>query len=173
MELKARVNNFRNRLPFIPYNLLLFGKSIASQVSSLPMSYSVKHLIEQSVNQLNSILKTLVGSEMYRPSSQLPEYRTVMDFYGVGTILGSQLMTDTGDTRRLHNRKSITAFAWFDAHQFQSGALDIKSISISKRSSPSLRKTLFQIVSVILKTQPENNAVFNFINLLRVLPISG
>lgn len=91
----------------------------------------------------------------------------------VFTILGSQLMAETGDTRRLYNRKSITAFAGFDAHPFQSGVLDIKSISISKRGSPSLCKTLLQIVSVILKAQPENNAVFNFINLLRVLSISG
>ena len=133
------------------------------------MTDSVKLLIEQSVNQLNSILETLaaIRSEMDRLSSQLPEYNTVMDFYGVGTVLGSQLMAEIGDTRRFHNRKAITAFAGLDAPPYQSGALDVKSRSISKRGSPSLRKTLFQIVSVIIQTQPENNAVYQFLDKKR------
>ncbi len=139
------------------------------QVSTLPMSDSVKLLIEQSVNQLNSILETLaaIRNEMDRLSSQLPEYNTVMDFYGVGTVLGSQLMAEVGDTRRFHNRKAITAFAGLDAPPYQSGTLDVKSISISKRGSPSLRKTLFQIISVIIETQPENNSVYQFLDKKR------
>lgn len=139
------------------------------QVSTLPMNDSVKLLIEQSVNQLNSILETLaaIRSEMDRLSSQLPEYNTVMDFYGVGTVLGSQLIAEIGDTRRFHNRKAITAFAGLDAPPYQSGTLDIKSRSISKRGSPSLRKTLFQIISVILQTQPKNNAIYQFLDKKR------
>lgn len=72
------------------------------------MSDSIKLLVEQSVNQLNSILETLaaIRNEMNRLSLQLPEYNTVMNFYGVGTILGSQLMAEIGDTRRFHNRKA-------------------------------------------------------------------
>ena len=133
------------------------------------MNDSVKLLIEQSVNQLNSILETLaaIRNEMDRLSSQLPEYNTVMDFYGVGTVLGSQLMAEIGDTRRFHNRKAITAFAGLDAPPYQSGTLDVKSRSISKRGSPSLRKTLFQILSVILITQPENNVVYQFLDKKR------
>ena len=139
------------------------------QVSTLPMTNSVKLLIEQSAGQLNSILETLaaIRTEMNRLSSQLPEYNTVMGFFGVGTVLGSQLMAEIGDTRRFHNRKAITAFAGLDAPPFQSGSLDVKSRSISKRGSPSLRKTLFQIVSVILQTQPENNVIYQFLDKKR------
>ena len=104
---------------------------------------------------------------MDRLSSQLHEYNTVMDFYGVGTVLGSQLIAEIGDTRRFHNRKAITAFAGLDSPPYQSGTLDIKSRSISKRGSPSLRKTLFQIVSVILQKQPEDNPVYEFIDKKR------
>ncbi len=72
------------------------------QVSTLPMSDSVKLLITQSVCLLNSILETLstVRKEMDRLSSQLPEYNTVMDLFGVGKILGSQLMSEIGDTKK-------------------------------------------------------------------------
>ena len=139
------------------------------QVNTLPMTDSIKLLVEQSVNQLNSILETLaaIRNEMNRLSLQLPEYNTVMNFYGVGTILGSQLMAEIGDTRRFHNRKAITAFAGLDAPPFQSGGLDVKSRSISKRGSPSLRKTLFQVIDVIIKKQPENNVVYQFLDKKR------
>ena len=139
------------------------------QVSTLPASDSVKLIVTQSVCQLNSILETLaaVRNEMDRLSSKLPEYDTVMDLFGVGKILGSQLMADIGDTRRFHNRKAITAFAGLDASPYQSGNIDIKSRSISKRGSPSLRKTLFQVVSVILQNKPEDNAVYQFLDKKR------
>ncbi len=139
------------------------------QVSTLPMSDSVKLLITQSVCLLNSILEILstVRKEMDRPSSQLPEYNTVMDLFGVGKVFGSQLMSEIGDTRRFHNRKAVTAFAGLDAPPYQSGNLDIKSRSISKRGSPSLRKTLFQVVDVILQKKPENNAVYQFLDKKR------
>ena len=139
------------------------------QVSTLPASDSVKLIVTQSVCQLNSILETLaaVRNEMDRLSSKLPEYDTVMDLFGVGKILGSQLMADIGDTKRFHNRKAITAFAGLDASPYQSGNIDIKSRSISKRGSPSLRKTLFQVVSVILQNKPEDNAVYQFLDKKR------
>lgn len=139
------------------------------QVSTLPASDSVKLIIIQSVCQLNSILETLaaVRNEMDRLSSQLPEYDTVMDLFGVGKVLGSQLMADIGDTRRFHNQKAVTAFAGLDPSPYQSGNLDIKSRSISKRGSPSLRKTLFQVVSVILQNKPEDNVVYQFLDKKR------
>lgn len=60
------------------------------------MTDSVKLLIEHSVDQLNSFLETLaaIRNETDKLSSQLPEYNTVMDFYSVGTVLGSQLIAE-------------------------------------------------------------------------------
>ncbi len=100
-------------------------------------------------------------------SSQLPEYKTVMEMYGVGTVLSSQLIADIGNVKRFHSRRAITAFASLNAPPYQSGNLDIKSRSISKRGSSSLRKTLFQVVSVIIQKQPEDNPVYQFINKKR------
>lgn len=140
-----------------------------TQVSTISLTDSVKLLITQSAMQLNSILETLaaVRNEMDRLSSQLPEYDTVMAFYGVGTVLGSQLMAEIGDVRRFHNRKAITAFAGLDAPPFQSGNLDVKSRSISKRGSSSLRKTLFLVVSFIIQNKPQNDPVYLFLDKKR------
>lgn len=139
------------------------------QVCSLPASDSVKFLVTQSVSQLNYLLETLaaVRNEMNSLSSQLPEYDTVMEMYGVGTVLGSQLIADIGDTRRFHSRRAITAYAGLDAPPYQSGTVDVKSRSISKRGSSSLRKTLFQIIVVILQNQPEDNPIYQFLDKKR------
>lgn len=140
-----------------------------TQVCILPLTDSVKLLITQSVTQLNSILEALaaIRNEMDRLSSQLPEYDTVMAFYGVGAVLGSQLMAEIGDVRRFHNRKAITAFAGLDAPPFQSGNLDVKSRSISKRGSPAVRKILFQIMTVIIQNQPLDEPVYQFLDKKR------
>lgn len=140
-----------------------------TQVSILPLTDSVKLLITQSVTQLNSILEALaaIRNEMDRLSSQLPEYDTVMAFYGVGTVLGSQLIAEIGDVRRFHNRKAITAFAGLDAPPFQSGNLDVKSRNISKRGSSAIRKTLFQIMTVIIQNQPLDEPVYQFLDKKR------
>ncbi|HAR84502.1 MAG TPA: hypothetical protein DCR69_02130 [Clostridium sp.] len=42
------------------------------------------------------------------------------------------------------------AFAGIDSSPYQSGTIDIKSRSISKRGSASLRKTLFQVMDCII-----------------------
>ena len=100
-------------------------------------------------------------------SEQLPEHNVVMEMYGVGKVLAPQLIAEIGDTRRFHSRKAITAFAGLDAPPYQSGNIDVKSRSISKRGSPHLRKTLFQVVDVILKNSPEDEPVYQFLDKKR------
>jgi transposase len=100
-------------------------------------------------------------------SSQLPEYETVMNMYGVGTVLGSQLIAEIGDISRLKSSKSLIALAGIDPPPNQSGQVDVKSRSISKRGSPSLRKTLFQIMQVIIQNQPADEPVYQFLDRKR------
>lgn len=98
---------------------------------------------------------------------QLPEYGTVIDMFGVGKILGPQLMAEVGDTRRFRNHRAITAFAGLDAPPHQSGTVDVKSRNISKRGSAQLRKTLFQIIKCYLLLQPQNEPVYQFLDKKR------
>lgn len=100
-------------------------------------------------------------------SELLPEHDVVMEMFGVGKVLAPQLMAEIGDTRRFHSRKAITAFAGLDAPPYQSGNIDVKSRSISKRGSPHLRKTLFQVIGVILKNSPEDEPVYRFLDKKR------
>ena len=140
-----------------------------TQVSVLPMTDSVIKIISEAASLLNSNLETLgvLRNEMDRLSSQLPEYETVMNLYGVGKVLGSQLIAEIGDVRRLKHSKSLVALAGIDPPPNQSGQNDPKLRSISKRGSPSLRKTLFQIMTIIIQNQPADEPVYQFLDKKR------
>ncbi len=140
-----------------------------TQVCSLPMTDSVKKIVEESAKLLNSTLETLaaIRIEMDKLASQLPEYETVMSLYGVGHVFCSQLIAEIGDVKRFEHSKSIVALAGIDPPPNQSGKVDVKSRSISKRGSPALRKTLFQIMQVILQKQPADEPVYQFLDKKR------
>ena len=140
-----------------------------TQVNTLPMTDAVKKIIEESAKLLNSTLEALAvfRAEMDKLSSQLPEYDTVMSLYGVGRVFCSQLIAEIGDVRHFEHSKSIVAMAGIDPPPNQSGKVNVKSRSISKRGSPHLRKTLFQIMQVILQKQPANEPVYQFLDKKR------
>ena len=140
-----------------------------TQVSVLPMTDSVIKIITEAAALLNSTLETLrtLRDEMDRLSSTLPEYEVVMEFYGVGKVLGSQLIAEIGDVRRLDSSKSLVALAGIDPPPNQSGQVDPKSRSISKRGSPALRKILFQIMAIIIQNKPVNDPVYQFLDKKR------
>jgi transposase len=65
------------------------------------------------------------------------------------------------------NRGSIVAFAGIDPEVNQSGKQESKSNPATKRGSPHLRKTLFQVVSTYLKHSPVNEPVYQFLDKKR------
>lgn len=140
-----------------------------TQVSVLPMTDSIVKIITEAALMLNSTLETLCAfrDEMDRLSSMLPEYKVVMELYGVGKVLGSQLIAEIGDVRRLERSKSLVALAGIDPPPNQSGQVDQKSRSISKRGSPALRKTLFQIMTIIIQNKPDDDPVYQFLDKKR------
>lgn len=100
-------------------------------------------------------------------AAQLPEYPFVMRIFGVGPVLGPQLMAEIGDVRRFARKQSLVAFAGVDAPPCQSGAFESKNRHISKCRSPRLRKTLFQIMSTIIQHAPADDPVFQFLDRKR------
>lgn len=136
---------------------------------SISLTNSTVLLISNAITQLNTICETIanLANEMNKLSSSLPEYAVVMSMFGVGQVLGSQLIAEIGDVSRFHNKKALVGFAGLDTPPFQSGTFNSQSRSISKRGSGNLRKTLFQIMQVILQNAPTDNSVFQFMNKKR------
>ena len=140
-----------------------------AQVSTLPKTEATKSLITHAVNQLNTVAETLssIQQEMLELASKLPEFPVVMKMFGVGDILGPQLMAEIGDIRRFERKQSLIAFAGVDAPPCQSGTFESKNHHISKRGSPRLRKTLFQVMSTLLQHAPVDDPVFQFLDRKR------
>jgi hypothetical protein len=65
------------------------------------------------------------------------------------------------------HKGALVAFAGSDAPPFQSGQFESCNRSISKRGSSTLRKTLFQVMDVLLKTAPAQDSVFQFLDRKR------
>jgi len=139
------------------------------QVSLLPKNDTSKLLVEQAVAQLRAAASALAAlrKEMQTLAADLPEYPVVMKMFGVGPVLGPQLMAEIGDVRRFHSRRALVAFAGIDSPPCQSGQMDVHSRRISKRGSASLRRTLFLVMSVILQNAPSGEPVFQFMDRKR------
>ena len=137
--------------------------------TTLPKNDNTKLLITTAAQQLLAGKMTLAAlrAEMARLARQLPEYDTVHAMYGVGEITAAQLMAEIGDVRRFHSKKALVAFAGIDAPPYQSGQIDVRSRSISKRGSASLRRTLFLVMGVLLQCAPMDEPVYQFMNKKR------
>lgn len=128
-----------------------------------------KTLVQEAANQLTAISRSVetYRTEMNKLASQLPEYPVVMQMYGVGESLGPQLMAEIGDVRRFQRKQSLVAFAGIDPAPNESGDYHSRSNKTTKRGSPYLRKTLFNIMTIHLQRSPLDEPVFQFLDKKR------
>ena len=143
--------------------------SACGHFSVMPKNDTTKILVEQAVSQLQATSAALAAlrNEMQSLAASLPEHPIVMGMFGVGPALGPQLMAEIGDVRRFHSKKALVAFAGIDAPPYQSGQMEIRSRSISKRGSAVLRRTLFLVMSAILRCSPADEPVYQFMDRKR------
>jgi len=137
--------------------------------TTLPKSSGTKLLITSAATELTAVSKVLatVKTEVIRLASQLPEWETVQAMYGVGEITGAQLMAELGDIRRFPNRGAIVGFSGIDPEVNESGSHIRESNPTSKRGSPHLRRTLFQVVNAYCMKSPKAEPVYQFLDKKR------
>ena len=123
----------------------------------VPKSGVTKVLVQEAANQLSSTSRSVetYRAEMECLASMLPEYPVVMEMYGVGKSFGPQLMAEIGDVRRFERKQSLVALAGIDPMPNQSGDKNVRSNKSSKRGSPYLRKTLFNVMGIYLMCASE------------------
>ena len=174
MSLNAFTEHYQNWCHRKKYN---FSKSKAEEIYGaakelipvLPKDDFTKRLIKQAVDQLDIASRTVeeLRTLMDDTAARLPEYPVVMAMKGVGPSLGPQLMAEIGDVTRFTHRNAITAFAGVDPGVNESGDYSQKSVHASKHGSPELRKTLFQVMDVLIKTKPQDDPVYLFMDKKR------
>ena len=138
-------------------------------IAVFPKDDNTKMLIRQAVAMLNTASETVenLRIKMDETASALPEYPVVMAMNGVGSTLGPQLMAEIGDVTRFTHREALTAFAGVDPGKNDSGKHVQKSVRTSKKGSPHLRRTLFQIVDGLIKRSPIDDPVYVFMDKKR------
>lgn len=146
----------------------IYGKA-KELVPVLPKDDLTRKILHQAIEQLDSASKTVeeLRTLMNETAAKLPEYNIVMEMKGVGPSLGPQLMAEIGDVSRFTHKGAITAFAGVDPGVNESGSYTQKSVPTTKRGSSLLRKTLFQVMDVLIKTHPEDDPVYQFIDKKR------
>ena len=146
----------------------IYGKA-KEIVPVLPKDELTKKIIHQAIEQLNTASKTVedLRTLMNETASKLPEYDIVMAMKGVGPSLGPQLMAEIGDVTRFTHKSAITAFAGVDPGVNESGTYNQKSVPVTKRGSAHLRKALFQVMDILIKTHPEDDDVYKFLDKKR------
>lgn len=138
-------------------------------IAVFPKDDNTKMLIRQAVAMLNIASETVesLRQGMNGIASTLQEYPVVMAMNGVGASLGPQLIAEIGDVTRFTHRGALTAFAGVDPGKNDSGQHIQKSVRTTKKGSPSLRKTLFQIMDGLIKRSPVDDAVYAFMDKKR------
>jgi len=134
----------------------------------IPMTETAKRLIAQVTSQINTVSETInnLACEMKSLAASLPEYPVVMEFRGVGDILGPQLIAEIGDIYRYFKKSSLVRFAGLEPVENQSGKFR-GGESISKQGSPHLRRTLFLVMDCLLKHAPVDDPIFQFLDRKR------
>ena len=174
LSLNAFVDHYQKWCKRRKYN---FSKDKAEEIYGaakelvpvLPKDDLTKLIVKQAIEQLNTASKTVeeLRALMNETAAKLPEYPVVMAMKGAGPSLGPQLMAEIGDVTRFTHKGAITAFAGVDPGVNESGTYEQKSVPTSKRGSSSLRKTLFQVMDCLVKTKPQDDPVYAFIDKKR------
>ena len=146
----------------------LYTDSIG-HIVTLPKNNNTKLLIQTAAKELISANEFLavVRNEMIRLAKELPEYETVIAMFGVGEVTAAQLMAEIGDVRNYPRRSSLVGFAGVDPEVNQSGKMNVQSNPSTKRGSPHLRKTLYQIMTIYLRLAPQDEPVYQFLDKKR------
>ena len=174
MSQNSFVNHYQNWCKRKKFN---FSQSKAEEIYGIAKELvpvlskddTTKFIIRQAVEQLNSASATAesLRTLMNETASKLPEYPVVMAMKGVGTSLDPQLIAEIGDVSRFTHKGAITAFAGVYPGVNSSGSYVQKSVPTSKRCSSNLRKTLFQVMDILIKTYPQDDPVYLFLDKTR------
>ena len=135
----------------------------------LPNSPVTKAVVVEAVRVLHEIeiSRDTILAQMQELAKSLPEFSLVNSFSCVGEVLTPMIIAEIGDVRRFKNKHSLIAYAGIDAPPYQSGTFNATERHISKRGNSYLRKVGFEIIQSLIKHQPIDDPVYDFIQKKR------
>lgn len=103
-----------------------------------------KQIIEQL--QYYELERKSIIERMVTLGKKYPLYSQLLSVPGIGPNLAIRLIAEVGDLSLFENSSQLIAYAGIDPTVYQSGNLDGKGLSISKKGNKYLRKILFLVI---------------------------
>lgn len=107
--------------------------------------------VEELRKECDDILETITSL-----ASTLDEYEWILSIDGVGPNLAGRIIAEIGDIRRFKSREALIAYVGLDPNINQSGTIDGKHLSISKKGNKRLRCLLYLAVTCSIRTKKDN-----------------
>ncbi len=126
--------------------------------------YTYEFIIKQVCTSLKIAIENSnnIISKMIEISSDMEEFKELVAFPGIGENLAARLIAEVGDIRKFKNAGSLIAYAGIDSPPYQSGKLDVKGRSISKRGNKYLREVGYEIMLAMKKVKKSSD-IYDFV----------
>lgn len=107
--------------------------------------------IVETRKELDSYLNELISL-----AETLPNYRIILSIDGIGPNLASRIIAEIGDIKRFESREALIAYAGTDPIISESGNIDGRHLSITKKGNKRLRCLLYLAVTCNIRSKKEN-----------------
>jgi transposase len=140
---------------------------------AVPMGSVQAQKVRYYARQLIQLLgdKKHTADQLIAKAKNLPEFRILVSFPGIGEISAALFIGEFGDLMKFTNHKKVNAFAGIDIRRYQSGKY-FGQDHINKRGNPKGRKILFIIVRNMIRQQKAApNHIVDYYYKLKKQPI--
>ena len=148
-----------NRIKLTPEHLKLVAKNSVGEESYASI-IQIKHtiaIIEMLEDQVIEVDKKIeeLSSQLNSPITSIP---------GIAIFSGMSILSEYGDISRFDSPAKLISYAGVDPYVVESGTYKAPVTAITKKGSPYLRKTLYQIALPVIN----NNPVFHKYYTLKI-----
>ncbi len=112
--------------------------------------------------QKYTYLRNLALKKMINLCEDIPLYHQLLSFPGISNNLSCRIVSELGNLDNYQNHKQLLAYADLDPVINQSGRLDGKGLSISKKGNKHLRKLLYLAISISVHTRYDHSIKRHF-----------
>lgn len=121
-------------------------------------------ILKTYIDQIQYYTKTRENtlSQMINMCEAIPLYHQLLSIPGISYNLACRLVAELGNLSHFLNHKQLLAYAGLDPIINQSGLLDGKGLSISKKGNKHLRKLLYLAISTSAHTKYDHRIKSHF-----------
>ena len=137
------------RIQLTPEELKLAASKSIGEINPI-IELEIKHyvsqieLIKEQLNSIDTKIKEF-SNQLNSPITSIP---------GIAHISGMTILSELGDIHRFSSAAKVIRYAGMNPFDIQSGNFTAQATRITKKGSSNLRKSLYQIISHVIRFNP-------------------